>query len=137
MASKTEVYSKGELKAKAELALMGLVTPIRDKDNVVFLLDYISKVIDCTELTGEEIYQNATRYIDLSETVVCGISTSRVMEMPCVNIIFKDIKDTHFKLDSDEGVLCYVHNFHGPHDLSELGYCFFERKGGNQYHRIG
>ena len=41
----TEIYSKGELNAKAEVALMGRVTPIRDKDNVVYMIDYINKVI--------------------------------------------------------------------------------------------
>lgn len=134
----TEIYSKGELNAKAELALMGTVTPIRDKDNVIHMLDYISKVLNCTELTGEEIYNRATQYTNFKETVICGLSCSTVMGMPCVNVIFKDIKDTSFKLDSEDGVLCYVHNYHGAYDLSELGYCFFERKGNtSQYHRIG
>lgn len=134
----TEIYTKGELKAKAECALMGLVTPVRDKDNVIFMIDYIAKVLDCTEMAAEEIYERATQFIDSKETQICGLSTSRVMGMPCVNIIFKDIKDTSFKLDSQDGVLCYVHNFHGAYDLSELGYCFFERRGNtNQYHRIG
>ena len=55
--------------------------------------------------------------------------------MPCLNIIFKDIKNTEFHLNDADGVLTYVHNYDGP-DMSELGYCFFEKQG-NTYHRIG
>lgn len=136
----TEIYSKGELNAKAEVALMGLVTPVRDKDNIIYMLDYISKVIENNEpyMTGEQIYEKAVEFVDLKETMIVGLSVCRVMGMPCVNIIFKDIKDTNFKLDGVDGVLTYVHNSDGP-DMSELGYCFFKksRKQGNAYHRIG
>ncbi len=133
----TEIYSKGELNAKAEVALMGLVTPVRDKDNIIYMLDYISKVIENNEpyMTGEQIYEKAVEFVDLKETMIIGLSVCRIMGMPCVNVIFKDIEDTKFKLDNSEGVLTYVHNYDGP-DMSELGYCFFEKKG-NAYHRIG
>lgn len=131
----TEIYSKGELNAKAELALMGIVTPICDKDNIVYMLDYIAKTIEGDDkyMTGEEIYNEAVRYVDLKETMIVGLSCCTLMGMPCVNVIFKDIKDTKFKLDDEDGVLTHVHNFDGP-DLSELGYCFFKKKG-NTYHR--
>ncbi len=133
----TEIYSKGELKAKAEVALMGLVTPVRDKDNIIYMLDYISKVIENNEpyMTGEQIYEKAVEFVDLKETMIVGLSVCRIMGMPCVNVIFKDIEDTKFKLDDSYGVLTYVHNYDGP-DMSELGYCYFEKKG-NAYHRIG
>lgn len=133
----TEIYSKGELNAKAEVALMGLVTPVRDKDNIIYMLDYISKVIENNEpyMTGEQIYDKAVEFVDLKETMIVGLSVCRIMGMPCVNVIFKDIKDTKFKLDDSDGVLTYVHNYDGP-DMSELGYCYFEKKG-NAYHRIG
>lgn len=133
----TEIYSKGELNAKAELALMGRITPIRDKDNIVYMLDYIAKTIEGNDkyMTGEEIYNEAVRYVDLKETMIVGLSCCTVMGMSCVNVIFKDIKDTKFKLDDEDGVLTHVHNFGGP-DLSELGYCYFEKAGGGFYHRI-
>lgn len=136
----TEIYSKGELNAKAEVALMGLVTPVRDKDNIIYMLDYISKVIENNKpyMTGEQIYEKAVEFVDLKETMIVGISVCRIMGMPCANIIFKDVKDTKFKLDDTDGVLTYVHNYDGP-DMSELGYCYFEKneKKGNAYHRIG
>lgn len=140
MSKTTEIYSKGELKAKAEVALMtGYVTPIRDKDNIIFMLDYIANVIDEGHkyMTGEEIYNEAVKYVDLKKTMIIGLSVCRILggTMPCVNVIFKDIKDAKFHLDDEYGVLTHVHNFAGP-DLSELGYCFFEKVGKNNYHRI-
>ena len=69
----TEIYTKRELDAKAELALMGIVTPVRDKDNVIYILGYISKVLE-NEKSGEEIYKEAVQYINLKETYIIGIS---------------------------------------------------------------
>lgn len=132
----TEIYTKGELSAKAEVAMMGLVTPIRDKDNIIYMLDYIAKVLDPDQyMTGEQIYEKAVEFINPEETMIVGLSCCRLMGMPCVNVIFKDIKDTKYKLDDEDGVLTYVHNFEGP-DLSELGYCFFEKTPQGAYHRI-
>ena len=131
-----ELLSKGELNAKAELALMGRVVQILDRENMEYVLDYIAKVLNCTEMTGAEIYAEATKYTDPKETEPVGLSCSTLFggEMRVVNIIFKD-KGKSLKLDDPDGVLCYVHNFDAP-DLSELGYCFFERQG-STYHRIG
>ena len=134
----TEIYTKGELNAKAELALMGIVTPIRDKDNIVYMIDYINKTLGMTDMSGEEIYDEATRYTDDKETMIIGLSCSTILGGECrvLNVLMKDIKDTKFHLDTDEGVLCHVHNYDWP-DCSELGYCFFQKKSGNCYHRIG
>ena len=131
-----ELLSKGELNAKSELALMGLVVQILDKENMEYALDYIAKVLKCTEMTGAEIYAEATEYTDPKKTEPVGLSTSTLFggEFRVVNIIFKD-KDKTLKLDDPDGVLCHVHNFDAP-DCSELGYCFFERRG-SSYHRIG
>ena len=131
-----EILSKGELNAKSELALMGLVVQILDKENMEYALDYIAKVLKRTEMTGAEIYAEATKYTDPKETEPVGLSTSTLFggEFRVVNIIFKD-KDKTLKLDDPDGVLCHVHNFDAP-DCSELGYCFFERRG-SSYHRIG
>lgn len=131
-----ELLSKGELNAKSELALMGLVVQILDRENMEYVLDYIAKTINCTEMTGKEIYDEATKYTDPKETEPVGLSTSTLFggEMRVVNIVFKD-RGKSLKLDDPDGVLCHVHNFDAP-DCSELGYCFFERKG-SSYHRIG
>lgn len=130
-----ELLSKGELNAKAELALMGRVVQILDRENMEYVLDYIAKVLNCTEMTGKEIYDEATKYTDPKETEPVGLSTSTLFggEMRVVNIVFKD-RGKSLKLDDLDGVFCHVHNFDAP-DCSELGYCFFERNG-NSYHRI-
>lgn len=132
----TEILSKGDLKAKAEVALMGRVVQVLDRENMEYVIDYIADVLKCPTHLGEDIYKKATRYTDLKKTVPVGISCSTLFrgEMRVINIVFKD-KGKSLKLDDPDGVLCYVYNFDAP-DLSELGYCFFERNG-NAYHRIG
>lgn len=131
-----EILSKGELNAKAELALMGRVVQLLDRENMEYVLDYIGKVLNCTEMTGEAIYEEATQYTDSKKTMPVGLSCSTLFngEFRVVNIIFKD-KGKSLKMDDPDGVLCHVHNFDAP-DCSELGYCFFERVG-STFHRIG
>lgn len=131
-----EILSKGELNAKAEIALMGITVQVLDRENMEYVLDYIAKVLNCTEMTGEEIYDEAVQYVDLEETVPVGLSCSTLFggEFRVVNIIFKD-KGKALRMTDPDGVLCHVHNFDAP-DCSELGYAFFERKG-SSYHRIG
>lgn len=129
-----EILSKGDLNAKAEVALMGLTVQILDRENMEYVLDYISKVVGNTEMTGKEIYEEATKYTNPKDTEPVGLCCCRVLGMPTVTIIFKD-KGKSLKLDSPNGVLCHVHNYVDS-ICSELGYCFFERKGPS-YHRIG
>lgn len=129
----TELYTKDELNAKAEVALMGWVTPVRDKDNIIYMLDYISNVVNGNK-SGQNIYNVATEFINLDKTYIIGISCSTVHGMPCINIVFKDVENTLFKLDDPDGVLTYVYNLSDT-ECSELGYCFYERKG-YAYHRI-
>lgn len=129
----TEIYTKGELNAKAEVALMGWVTPVRDKDNIIYMLDYISNVVNGNK-NGQNIYNVATEFINLDKTYIIGISCSTVYGMPCINIVFKDIENTSFKLNDPEGVLTYTYNLSAT-ECSELGYCYYERKG-TAYHRV-
>lgn len=131
-----EILSKGELNAKAEVALMGRVVQVLDRENMEYVIDYIADTLKFHTQLGEDIYNKATQYSNLEETFPVGISCSTLFggEFKVINIIFKD-KGKSLKLDDPDGVLCYVYNFDAP-DLSELGYCFFERNG-NAYHRIG
>lgn len=129
----TEIYTKDALDGKAEVALMGWVTPVRDKDNIIYILDYISNVINGNK-SGQNIYNVATEFINLDKTYIIGISCSTVYGMPCINIVFKDVENTSFKLNDPEGVLTYTYNLSDT-ECSELGYCYYERKG-YAYHRI-
>jgi len=122
---------KGELCAKAEIALMGMVVMLNESD-VPDVLDYIGSVLGFTDLSGKEIVASATQYLDHNKTHICGISCTTIYGEPCVNIILKD-RDENFDIADDNGVLCYVHNFVAPY-CSELGYCYFKKKGGS-YHR--
>lgn len=123
---RTELFSKGELNAKAEVALMGRAVNVQDRDNLAYMIDYICTVLKHTETSGAEILKLATRYCD-EMTKPIGIICNTIMgDMQCLTVILKDFDGSPFKLDSEDGVLCYVHNFTCP-DCSELGYCFFER----------
>lgn len=133
---RTELFSKGELNAKAEIALMGRAVNITDKDNLAYVIDYICKVVKCTETSGAEILKLATQYSDEKVTRPIGLICNTIMgDMKCLTVILKDFDGSPFKLDSEDGVLCWVHNFTCP-DCSELGYCFFE-KTPSGFRRIG
>lgn len=127
-------YSKGELNAKSEIAMMGLVTSVTEEDDVIYMLDYISKVID-GEAQGIEIYEKATEFINKDETFIVGINCCRIYEDACICIIFKDKLNDTFKIDDTDGTLIYTYNMSCPY-YSELGYGFYKRKG-TSYHRIG
>lgn len=121
----------GELCAKAEIALMGMVVMLNESD-VPDVLDYIGSVLGYTDLSGKEIVASATKYLDRNKTQICGISCTTIYGEPCVNIILKDC-GKNFYITEDRGILCYVHNFVAPY-CSELGYCYFKKKG-SSYHR--
>lgn len=129
-------FKNGRLNAKAECAMMGQVVLALGKDNFEYMLGYIAKTLGDEETTGAEIYTKATEFIDPKKTEAIGLSCSTIMGTDrIVNIIFRDI-DKPFILDDPDGVLCYVYNYTDPW-CSELGYCFFEKRGLTGYHRIG
>lgn len=124
---RTEVYSKGELKAIAELALMGLTINLQDRDNLIYVIDYICKVLKHTDSTGEQILEKAEEYLDKEKTKPIGLVCNIIGgEMKCLTVVLKDFDGSNFQIDNEYGVLCYVYNFTAP-DFSELGYCFFEK----------
>lgn len=122
---KTRNYSKGDLNAKAEIAMMGRVVEATNTDDLEYIIDYITKTLR-KSTDAKDILQAATKYAkDLQPTglimnTICG-------EMQCLTVVLKDPKETSFELDSEQGVLCYVYNYTCP-DFSELGYCFFEKE---------
>lgn len=123
---RTEVYSKGELKARAELALIGRAVNLQDRDNLIYVIDYICKVLKHTDSTGEQILEKAEKHLDKEKTKPIGLVCNTICgDMKCLTVILKDFDDGHFQIDDENGVLCYVYNFTAP-DFSELGYCFFE-----------
>lgn len=123
---KTEVYSKGELNARAEVALMGRAVMLQDRDNLIYAMEYICKVLQAS-ITGEQILDMAEKYLDKEKTKPIGLVCNTIGgDMKCLTVILKDFDGSPFQIDDEEGVLCYVYNFTAP-DFSELGYCFFEK----------
>lgn len=128
--------SYNELNNRLEAAMMtGNVLLLNNEREIKHALGYIASAIG-SDKSGEEIFQMALQYSDTNKTEIAGFSTSKVYGDPCINVILRD-KDSDFRLDDEEGILCYV--FNAKHeDYSEIGYCFFEeRTSGNVYHRIG
>lgn len=130
------MHTKGDLNAKSELALMGRPVQVTDPEELKYCFSYIANVLKRDE-TGEEIYNEAVKYINLKETKPIGFCCNTLFGyMRVITIIMKDIKAKHFSLADEDGVLCHVHNFTCP-DCSELGYCFFEKLSNGGFRRIG
>lgn len=125
---------KGQLNAKAELALMGRVVFMRSREDFEYVLDYIAKVLHC-EQSGHDIYENAVKHLDPKKTYPIGLSCSTIGgEFKVATLIMKDVGES-VELDRQDGVFCYCYNFTRP-DFSELGYSYFEKQG-STYHRVG
>ena len=132
---KTEVYSRGDLNAKCELALMtGQCVSVRDVDNVRYCFEYIAKVVGSTTTTADEFWEMMTQYLDKDKTYPVGFCMNKVFGMTCMTIILHDKGEVNHSLDHEDGQFCYVYNFDAP-DCSELGYSYFERRG-NRYFRV-
>lgn len=133
---RTELFSKGELNAKAEMALMGRAVNLQDRDNLIYVIDYICKVLKSTSVTGEQILELAEKHLEEKTKPIGLVCNTIGGEMKCLTVILKDFDDgSHFQIDNEYGVLCYVYNFTAP-DFSELGYCYF-KKSPNGVRRIG
>lgn len=131
----TEMYSKGELSARAETALMGRAVMLQDRDNLIYVIDYICKVLKCTSVTGEQILELAEKHLEEKTKPIGLVCNTIGSEMKCLTVILKDFDGSHFQIDDESGVLCYVYNFTVP-DFSELGYCYF-KKSPSGVRRIG
>lgn len=133
--NETEMYSKGELSARAETALMGRAVMLQDRDNLIYVIDYICKVLKCTSVTGEQILELAEKHLEEKTKPIGLVCNTIGGEMECLTVILKDFDGSHFQIDDESGVLCYVYNFTVP-DFSELGYCYF-KKSPSGVRRIG
>ena len=131
------VYTKTELRTKAELMLMGYVQTVNTEEDVKFIFDiFLSAISEHIEQTADELYNDAMKYIETDKTEIFAMSCSTVHDDTCINVIFRDKENAdEFDLCSEDGVFCYVINLNDP-DCSEYGYCFFSKKG-KGYHRIG
>lgn len=139
----TEVLSKGDLKARAEMLLMGHVIQVTDEVNQKYIVDYVSRVLanvgNSEPVKSDEIWEKAFEFISNKEkTKVIGLSLNTIMnEMVVLTLIFKDFNEELFDIEDPKGVFCYCYNYTYP-DCSELGYSFFKQdKSTHKLHRIG
>lgn len=135
MLLRNECYSKGELNARAEMLLQGHVINHSNMDNIKYIIDYVSKVLN-KSVKSEEIIEKAFQYIsDRKHTKIVGLSLNTLMgEMAVLDLVFKEDGENDFDIESEDGVFGYCYNYTCP-DCSELGYSYFKRENG-KLHRI-
>ena len=129
---------KNELATRCELALMGKVVPCNN-DEVQAMVNYILTVIGST-------YADIDRDVDIINHHLNKYSKNNKVKYIVVNTL-DDFAMISFLIDDEEepfpddlatpdGVLCYVYNVNDAF-MSEFGYCFFEKREDQYYHRIG
>ena len=132
---------KKELATKCELALMGKVIPCNN-DEVQAMTDYIITVLRASnEYLDEEkdILSKINQYSEQGrELQVKYLVCNTIMgEFNCITFLLDDDGEPEpLDLANHEDVFCYVYNVTDPM-LSELGYCYFEKKQDHFYHRVG
>lgn len=129
---------KREMETKCELAMMGKVVPCNN-DEAQAMTEYILTVIGST-------YANIDKDVDIINYHLNKYSKNNKVRHLVVNTAGEFVMIAYLIDDEEEpypedlatqdGVLCYVYNVNDPF-LSEFGYCFFELREDNYYHRIG
>ena len=124
---------KQKTKAKAEVALMGIVT-FGDLMELEQMASYCSRVLE-REFPREK-FINA--FLPSKGIIPIGMCCSRVFNMPVITFIC-EAKDTPKPFEEDYGsgypaAFCYVLNLEQP-SFSEYGDCFFMQKG-SIYRRV-
>lgn len=123
-------------KEKAEMMLMGLVTPVESREEAQEMTDYILNVVRKGRSEDEQ---------DTAEDVMKGVSTDCEIKHMVVNTLEDMVLITYLLDDGEEeypedlatrdGVFSYVYNVNISY-FSELGYTFYN-KVGDHYKRIG
>lgn len=132
---------KNELATRCELAMMGKVIPC-NIDEAQAMTDYILTTMKAsypeTELEVDILKDHLHQYSDNSKVKYITTNKMSIMsdEFFCITYLIDDEEEPFPEdLATQDGVLCYVYNLTAP-ELSEFGYCFFEKKNDTYYHRI-
>lgn len=130
---------KNEYATRCELAMMGKVVPINNNDEVQVMTEYILDTIGSTYCDIQKdldiMKDHLHKYSDNSTVKHMVVNTLGEFAMICY--LLDDQEEPYPEdLATPDGVLCYVYNVNDPF-LSEFGYCFFEKRNDNYYHRIG
>ena len=130
---------ENQLRAKAEIALMGAVVRTETDEEVRYLTEYILNVMEAEDLKNFDVLNFRIRKYNKDSTVY-GLCTNRIMDMPCITyLIDTHDSNTPAPLEEDYGTgypcsFCYVLNLIDDEMCSEFGDCFFEKRG-NLYFR--
>lgn len=133
----------GEMTARCELAMMGMVVPVNDNSEVQPMTEYIAKVLkgDCNLV---DVLENAiNRY---QNNLVKYLVVNTVQGMPCITYLLdsgcteedENYYPAPFEEDYGSGYPCafsYVFNLESDW-CSEFGDCFFEMRADGFYHRV-
>ena len=138
-----------EIATRCELALKGLVVPVRHDSEVQIMFDYILSACssDPSRYEGaDDVLTNRIRqYSDTND--VAFIVTNTVFGMKCITFLLKSSakdEDERFPDPLEESygtpykaAMCYVFNIDGDEQCSEFGDVFFQKQPDGFFHRVG
>lgn len=119
--------TKNEYKAKAEVALMGMVIEPTDNEEALKICDYIVEVVKNTITDFSDEYKAKLKDVVKNHSII-GISASRIDDMVMINLPLDE------PLNEEETSFGYVLNLTVPY-FSEYGYCAY-RKRFNKWFRV-
>lgn len=121
---------ESKLRAKAELALMGVLITVNSNEEASFMADYITEVITNTRVgyeenpvSGKEVIAKIERCSDDKQVKHMIVNTLEGM------VLIAYVLESPDKITTRNGVFSYVQNVTTP-DFSEFGYTFYEDREG-------
>lgn len=124
--------AKGELNAVSETILMGCAHTFTDPEELNYCYQYVMKVA-----TGEKCSTTPREVVpSYFKDEPAGLCVNTILGMRMIAIMLKGKRAKSLNPCKPSGVLCYVQNLDAP-DLSEGGYCFFEKNAAGIIRRIG
>lgn len=131
--AKEEKFSKTEAEAAAEIALMGVATPVYSEAQLKCMVDHVCFVLEMGN--PDEILENALHKYNSEELPVSWFIVNVIYDMPVIAFARESELVNPDGSMNEDGILCWNENLRFP-DCSELGYVFFQSDEGGYIHRI-
>lgn len=140
--------SNQELKAVAEVMMMGFTVPVLVQAEIGTIVKHVVKTLGnsshpslkgCENGVFSDFVSRLYQYDKNEEYEVTTMSVSRLDGMVLLTVTIDTMRESvrYKDLDTKDGVFSFVYNIDVP-EFSELGYTFYERLGNqNTYRRIG
>ena len=123
-----------ELMARAEVAMMGFVVPVRSDAEVQSMYEYICGVLDHEEMSSIDVMARIRQYTKTHK--VSHLFTKRIYGMPCVGFVIENddpeqgvAKPFTQKFAGNYYNFTYVLNLADDDMCSEFGDSFFSKHG--------